>query len=106
VDRVARGVSMSLMIAVAMMLAACPCFAAKAGLGCTVRTAAGTGPSVSVAKYQVYEGLLRTAGTSVWATWLTSGATPGYKVKTVKYVCYNDTGLGVSCRGKATICKL
>jgi hypothetical protein len=73
---------------------------------CAMRVADGTGASAAVAKFQVYEGLLKATDWSVWAAWMTNGSTPGYAVKAVRYICTSGSGLGVSCRGKAKICKL
>ena len=73
---------------------------------CAVRTGNGTGFSESVAKFQVYEGILHATDLSVWAEWMASGSTPGYKVGRVAYKCETGSGLGMTCRGKSKICKL
>ena len=88
--------------------------AAVAGLGaaapvdaatrCWAKTASGTGPTGEVAKFQVYEGLLRSIDPALWASWLTTGATPGYQVGKPLYNC-RTMGLGVSCTGRARVCK-
>lgn len=73
---------------------------------CSVKTADGTGPDAKVAKFQVYEGMLKSVGWSTWSQWMLDGSTPGYKVGRPVYICKTGAGLGVSCRGKATICKI
>ena len=72
---------------------------------CSMKTADGTGPDEKVAKFQVYEGMLKSVDLGVWSQWLLDGSTPGYKVGKPVYVCRHGMGLGVSCRGRATICK-
>ncbi|MEQ1696614.1 MAG: hypothetical protein ABL901_12300 [Hyphomicrobiaceae bacterium] len=71
---------------------------------CSIKMADGTGPDVKVAKFQVYEGLLKSIGWSTWSQWMLDGSTPGYKVGKPVYVCRQGMGLGVSCRGRATVC--
>lgn len=73
---------------------------------CIARAANGTGVTEKIAKFQVYEGLLKATDTSLWVSWMTSGTTPGYAVKGLKYRCANGSGLGVSCRGHAKVCKV
>lgn len=73
---------------------------------CSTKTASGTGPDEKVAKFQVYEGLLKSVDWSAWSQWMLDGSTPGYKVGKPQYVCRQGLGLGVSCRGRATICKI
>lgn len=73
---------------------------------CALKTASGTGPTEDVAKFQVYEGLLRSAGEGTWLTWLSTGQTPGYRVSKPVHTCRKGMGLGVSCRGRATVCRV
>jgi hypothetical protein len=81
--------------------------APKASRGaCAVKAAEGTGATEAAAKFQVYEAILQATDWGSWAAWMSSGKTPGYKVNTVKYNCNSGTGLGVTCRGQSTICKL
>ena len=70
-----------------------------------VTKASGTGPAEDVAKFQVYEGLLRSVEPEVWATWLATGQTPGYRVGKPVYTCRKGIGLGVSCTGRAVVCR-
>ena len=73
---------------------------------CAIKIADGTGPDAKVAKFQVYEGLLKSVGWSTWSQWILDGSTPGYKIGKPVYVCRQGMGLGMSCRGRATICKI
>lgn len=73
---------------------------------CFRKAAEGTGGDTKSAKFQVYEALLQATDWGAWAAWMTTGKTPGYKVGPVKYRCKQGTGLGVTCRGQAKICKL
>jgi hypothetical protein len=73
---------------------------------CEARVADGTGNTAAIAKFQVYEALLLATDVSAWASWMANGTTPGYKVKAVTYRCTKGTGLGVTCRGRARVCKL
>jgi hypothetical protein len=70
---------------------------------CFKKAASGTGSSMSDAKFQVYEALLQSFDWSVWASYMATGSTPGYKVSP-SYTC-SKGGLGFNCRGVATICK-
>ena len=73
---------------------------------CVAKTSEGTGANEKVAKFQVYEGLLKSVDWGVWSQWLVDGTTPGYRVSQPTYVCRSGVGLGVSCRGRAKICKI
>jgi hypothetical protein len=70
---------------------------------CFKKAASGTGSTVSDAKFQVYEALLQSFDWGVWAAYMTTGSTPGYRVSP-SYSC-SKGGLGYNCRGVATICK-
>ena len=72
---------------------------------CTAKAAVGTGSSEENAKFQVYEALLQATDWGAWASWMSSGKTPGYRVNAVKYKCTKG-GLGMSCHGQTTICKV
>lgn len=72
---------------------------------CVPKAAEGTGGTEENAKFQVYEALLQATDWGAWAAWMANGTTPGYKVNTVKYRCTKG-GLGFTCRGQTTICKL
>jgi hypothetical protein len=88
-------------VMVTVMLSSSPAMAQ-----CMRKAAEGTGGDEKSAKFQVYEALLQATDWGAWAAWMTSGTTPGYKVSPVKYRCKKGSGLGVTCRGQATICKL
>jgi hypothetical protein len=77
----------------------------EAATRCSTKSADGTGPNIKVAKFQVYEGLLRAEDQALWSAWMTAGTTPGYRVGQPVYVCRAGMGLGVSCRGTAKICR-
>lgn len=80
--------------------------ATPASAACVPKAAEGTGSNEKDAKFQVYEALLQATDWGAWAAWMANGTTPGYKVNTVKYRCTKGTGMGVTCRGQTTICKL
>lgn len=92
----------ALAVAAFLLAAAQPVDAAQR---CVAKKASGTGPTAQVAKFQVYEGLLASVDASLWSAWMATGTTPGYRVKTPVYACRTGLGLGVSCQGRATICK-
>ena len=73
---------------------------------CVVKIADGTGANEKIARFQVYEGLLRSVDWGLWTAWASTGATPGYRVGKPAYVCRSGSGRGVSCRGRVTICRL
>ncbi|MGL4398042.1 MAG: hypothetical protein ACRCS9_16015 [Hyphomicrobium sp.] len=80
--------------------------AANAAGQCVRKAAEGTGSSEEAAKFQVFEALLQATDWSAWAAWMSNGTTPGYKVNPPQYKCVKGGGLGVTCRGQTTICKL
>jgi hypothetical protein len=92
-------------LAVGVMATAGLTNAAYAG-ACAAKAAEGTGNTEENAKFQVYEALLQATDWGAWAAWMSTGKTPGYKVNPVKYSCKKGSGLGVTCRGQTTICKL
>jgi hypothetical protein len=71
---------------------------------CFKKAASGTNTTVSGAKFQVYEALLQSFDWGVWAAYMTTGTTPGYRVGKPHYRCRKG-GLGYTCKGVATICK-
>jgi hypothetical protein len=95
----------AILCSVVIVVSSLPTEAKPLSRQCSQVAASGTGVSETIAKFQVYEGLLQSAGVGLWAAWMADGTTPGYAVKAVKYNCVNGTGLGVTCRGRATICK-
>ena len=92
-------------LAFAAVAVICQGTAVDAATRCSQKTASGTGPAEDVAKFQVYEGLLRSVEPEVWATWLATGQTPGYRVGKPVYTCRKGIGLGVSCTGRAVVCR-
>ncbi|MFN0217894.1 MAG: hypothetical protein ACKVP4_03655 [Hyphomicrobium sp.] len=99
----AKNAAAAIAVASLAVIAAAPASAAGA---CTQKAAEGTGGTEESAKFQVYEALLQATDWGAWAAWMANGTTPGYKVSTPKYRCVKGQGLGVTCRGQATICKL
>lgn len=79
-------------------------FAGQAEAKCFKKTASGTAPSMDGAKFQVKEAILQSFDWGVWAAFMASGSTPGYKVSTPVYRC-KPGGLGYDCVGTSTICK-
>lgn len=79
-------------------------FAGGAEAACFKKTASGTAPSLDGAKFQVKEAILQSFDWGVWAAFMASGSTPGYRVSTPAYKC-SPGGLGYNCRGTSTICK-
>ena len=71
---------------------------------CTPKSAAGTGPTEDVAKFQVYEELLKSVDNGLWLSWLATGKTPGFRVGKPTYACRRGVGLGVACTGRAVVC--
>lgn len=72
---------------------------------CFKKTAEGTAGDTAGAKFQVDEALLQSVDWGAWAAWMASGSTPGYSFGPRSYKC-SSGGVGVSCRGSSTICKL
>ncbi|MCZ7594870.1 MAG: hypothetical protein M5U16_08085 [Hyphomicrobium sp.] len=50
------------------------------------------------------EAILQSFDWGVWAAFMATGSTPGYRVSTPAYKC-SPGGLGYNCRGTSTICK-
>jgi len=79
-------------------------FAGDAEAKCFKKTASGTSTSIDGAKFQVKEAILQSFDWGVWAAFMASGSTPGYRVSTPAYRC-KPGGLGYNCVGTSTICK-
>jgi hypothetical protein len=92
-------------IAVAALAAFCLGAGAPAQAGsCFRKAASGTNTSLSGAKAQVFEALLQSFDWGVWASYMSTGTTPGYRVGAPAYRC-SKGGLGYNCTGVSTICK-
>jgi len=100
--RFGGGRSFPAVLAAVAMLVPAPVGAAPR---CVIKTASGTGATEDVAKFQVYEGLLRAVDSGLWSEWMASGTTPGVRVGKPVYACVKGMGLGVSCSGRSRICK-
>lgn len=73
---------------------------------CWRKAAIGTAFDESTAKFQVDEALLQSVDWGAWAAWMATGTTPGYQFGARSYKCSKGSGLEVTCKGHATICKL
>ena len=79
-------------------------YAGGAEAACFKKTASGTAGSIDGAKFQVNEAILQSFDWGVWAAFMATGSTPGYRVTSNGYKC-SPGGLGYNCRGTSTICK-
>jgi hypothetical protein len=70
---------------------------------CFKKASSGTGSTMDSAKFQAYEAILQSFDWGVWASYMASGSTPGYRVSP-RYSC-SKGGLGYNCRAVASICK-
>lgn len=70
---------------------------------CFNKAAEGTNTTVGGAKFQAFEAILQSFSWGTWMSWMTSGTTPGYKIKT-RYECTKGTGLGATCIARSRIC--
>ena len=99
--------SITVAVAVGGLLAIGPAFAqAKGKSNCFNKAADGTNTTEEGAKFQAYEAILQSFDWGAWASWMSNKTTPGYKITPAKYRCTKGTGLGVTCIGQATICKI
>jgi hypothetical protein len=100
-----RSANVSALVVMAIAVATVGVETVLAAPRCGSKTAVGTGPNEEVAKFQVYEGLLRSVDSGLWGAWLATGTTPSYRVGKPVYTCRRGLGLGVSCSGRTTVCK-
>jgi uncharacterized membrane protein len=91
-------------VAVVAVAVVCAGFAGSAEAKCFRKSASGTASSLDGAKFQVKEAILQSFDWGVWAAFMASGSTPGYRVTSNGYKC-SPGGLGHNCRGTSTICK-
>jgi hypothetical protein len=98
--------SKKLIAATALMMASAfaltPPAAAKT---CFNKAAEGTNTTEEGAKFQAHEAIFQAFDWGVWASWMSNGTTPGYNVTKPKFRCQKG-GLGYTCVGQATVCKL
>lgn len=99
--KISRSILSALAIAGAATLAAAPADAKS----CFRKGAIGEAGTQSGAKFQVDEALLQATDWGAWAAWMAGGGTPGYSFGARSYRC-QPGGLGYTCHGSATICKL
>jgi len=77
-----------------------------AGKSCVTKSAEGTGGTEKAAQFQVDEALLQAVDWGAWASWMSNGSPPGYSYGKRSYKCKGGSGLGYTCRGTSTICKI
>jgi hypothetical protein len=78
---------------------------AEAKGSCVNKAGEGTGNTEKAAKFQAFEAILQATDWGTWASWMSSGQTPGYTVSSQKSKCTKGTGLGITCVTQATLCK-
>jgi hypothetical protein len=93
----------SICAAAAVVALVCAGTAGTAEAKCFKKSASGTAGSIDGAKFQVKEAILQSFDWGVWAAFMATGSTPGYRVSTPAYKC-SPGGLGYNCRGTSTIC--
>lgn len=98
--KVARIVTLAAVAAMAVFYAA-PADAKS----CFKKAAQGNALTEGLAKFQVDAALLQAVDWSIYGTWVTGNGTPGYSFGPRAYKC-EAAGIGWSCRGSATLCKL
>lgn len=72
---------------------------------CFKKAAQGNALTEGLAKFQVDAALLQAVDWGIYGTWVTGNGTPGYSFGPRAYKC-EAAGIGWSCRGSATLCKL
>lgn len=72
---------------------------------CFKKAAQGNALTEGLAKFQVDAALLQAVDWGIYGTWVTGSGTPGYSFGPRTYKC-EAAGIGWSCRGSATLCKL
>ncbi len=87
---------------IAAVIAAGLTAATPAAAQCFNKASEGTNTTEDGAKFQAFEAILQSFSWGTWATWMTNGTTPGYKI-TTQYKCRNG-GLGKVCRANSKIC--
>lgn len=71
---------------------------------CFTKAAEGNALTEDLAKFQVDAALLQATDWAIYATYVTSGTTPGYTFGPRTYKCSAQT-VGYQCKGSATLCK-
>lgn len=71
---------------------------------CFKKAAEGNALTEDLAKFQVDAALLQATDWAIYATYVTSGTTPGYTFGPRTYKC-SAQAVGYQCRGSATLCK-
>ena len=73
-------IKLSCAAAVAVALVVAPVTAGRREAACFKKTASGTAGSIDGAKFQVKEAILQSFDWGVWAAFMATGSTPGYRV--------------------------
>ena len=95
------------MIATALVLAAATATldaSPASARSCFKKAAVGNALTEDLAKFQVDAALLQATDWAIYATYVTSGTTPGYTFGPRTYKCSAQT-VGYQCIGSATLCK-
>lgn len=98
--RLAR-MTMLAAVAVTAIIGAAPAHAKS----CFKKAAVGNALTEGLAKFQVDAALLQAVDWGIYGTWVTGSGTPGYSFGPRSYKC-EAAGIGWSCQGSATLCKL
>lgn len=99
--KIAWHVTFAASAAVAVALSAAPAEAKS----CFKKAAVGNALTEGLAKFQVDAALLQAVDWGIYGTWVTGNGTPGYSFGPRSYKC-EAAGIGWSCQGSATLCKL
>jgi hypothetical protein len=95
----------SLAVAGLMIVGASALAQPASAKNCFQKAAEGTNTTEEGAKFQAHEAIFQAFDWGVWASWMSNGSTPGYNVSKPKFRC-SKGGLGYTCVGQATVCKL
>lgn len=87
-------------LAGALVLGVVPAQAAK----CVTKAAVATSGSAESAKWFVLETMVQAVDWGLWPGFVATGKVAGYKIRRQSYRCKGKGS--VTCRGKATFCKI
>lgn len=87
-------------VAGALVLGVVPAQAAK----CVTKAAVATSGSAESAKWFVLETMVQAVDWGLWPGFVATGKVAGYKIRRQSYRCKGKGS--VTCRGKATFCKI
>jgi hypothetical protein len=72
---------------------------------CVTKGAIATSDSEKSAKWYALETMVQAVSWGLWPGFLANGKVEGYRITGERYTCKKDGG-GVTCRGRATFCKI